>query len=66
MHVSGDKFVGIFRQEGSVWVAQLTWRLGNKGPYLVRAGSDAEVREKLQQLDPSAQFFERGSHKFFH
>jgi len=66
MHVSGDKFVGIFRQEGGGWVAHLTYRLGNKGPYIVRGRDEADVREKLKRLDPTAQFYLRGSHKFFH
>jgi hypothetical protein len=67
MRASGEKFIGIFHPSecGAGWVAFLTWRLGFRGPYLVRGTSKDGLQQKLKNLDPTVAFFSRGkSHGF--
>jgi hypothetical protein len=62
MRVSGKKFIGIFRQDehANGWIGFLTWRLGFRGPYLVRGRTQEDIRHKLKSLDPTVQFYARG------
>jgi hypothetical protein len=63
MRVSGEKFIGIFRRNDcgtSDWIAFLTWRLGFRGPYLVRGRTQEDMRGKLKSLDSTVQFYARG------
>lgn len=65
MQLNGKKLVGMYSREDNLWVAKLTWRLGFKGPYLVRGGDERELREKVQRLDPTVKFYARGSSRFW-
>jgi hypothetical protein len=59
MKASGKKFVCFIHQDDrrpDEWVGVVTWRLGYRGPFLVRGNNEVEVREKLRRLDPSIRF----------
>jgi hypothetical protein len=59
MKASAGKFVCILhedRMRRGAWVAFLTWRLGHRGAYVVRARSESELRGKLRKLDPTVRF----------
>lgn len=58
MRAWGKKFICIFNQDkySTSWISFLTWRIGHKGPYIVRAESEDELCAKLRRLDPSVRF----------
>jgi hypothetical protein len=59
MSASGKKFICILHEDKlrfGAWVAFLTWKLGHRGQYVVRAQSESELREKLRKLDPTVRF----------
>ena len=66
MKASAEKFVCILHEDHlrqGAWVAFLTWRLGHRGAYVVRARSESELREKLARLDPTIRFHGRNKKK---
>ncbi len=59
MKANGKKFVCFIHRDQrrpDEWVGVITWRLGHRGPFLVRGASESEVREKLARLDPTIRF----------
>lgn len=59
MKASAEKFVCFIHRDQrrpDEWVGVITWRLGHRGPFLVRGASEIEVREKLRRLDASVRF----------
>jgi hypothetical protein len=59
MKASAEKFIAFIhpdQRRPNEHVAVLTWRLGHRGPGLVRGASESEVREKLRRLDASVRF----------
>jgi hypothetical protein len=52
MRVESDRFVGVFHRDRTgqaYWIAFLTWRLGFRGPYIVRGHDEIELRSRLQK-----------------
>jgi hypothetical protein len=49
MRVIGGKFIGIFRQDerNTTWIGFLTWRLGFRGPYIVRGRNETDIRNRV-------------------
>jgi hypothetical protein len=62
MRVESDRFVGVFHRDrtgSDYWIAFLTWRLGFRGPYIVRGRDEADARARLCKLDETARFVDR-------
>jgi hypothetical protein len=60
MRAWGDKFICIFNPDKyGGWISFITWKLGHRGPYIIRAQSENELREKLSRLDPTIRFHGR-------
>jgi hypothetical protein len=59
MKASGRKFIAFVHQDqrrADEWVGIITWKLGHRGPFIVRGTSETEVREKLGRLDATVRF----------
>ena len=65
MKASAKKFVAFVhpdQRRPDEWVGVITWRLGFRGPFIVRGANEAEVREKLTRLDPTIRFHQWRQH----
>jgi hypothetical protein len=62
MRVEGEKFTGILRQDNqrSGWICFLTYKLGYRGDYLIKADNEEALRIRLRKLDSSVRFFNKG------
>ncbi len=56
---AGDRFSCTIRCEDGRWLALCTWRLGYRGPYVVRGINELDLRRKLHNLDPTLRFYTR-------
>jgi hypothetical protein len=61
MRADAEKFIGVLRPDArhAGWLAFLTWRLGFRGPYIIRAHTVDELCAKLRRLDPTVRFQQR-------
>jgi hypothetical protein len=54
----GQRLIGNIRPDNQQagFFVRLTWRIGFRGPNLVKGMTEREVCEKLQRMDPSVRF----------
>jgi hypothetical protein len=61
VRATGEKFIGVLRPDAhrAGWLTFLTWRLGFRGPYIIRSHTEEELCAKLRRLDPTVRFHKR-------